>query len=108
MKAFIVDRYGRGGNNVRVGDMPVSEVGEHDALDSKIRDGESKLVLPYRLPIVLGNDVGVVRSTQDISNPATRSASRIDAANPLRMYCFHSGPMSRRTNVPRPGFAVKW
>ncbi|WIX92363.1 NADP-dependent oxidoreductase [Amycolatopsis sp. DG1A-15b] len=72
MKAVIVDRYGRGGSNVRVGDMPVPEVGEHDvlvrihaagvnALDSKIRDGEFKLILPYRLPLILGNDVaGVV------------------------------------------------
>ena len=30
-------------------------------LDSKIRDGEFKLILPYRLPLILGNDVaGVV------------------------------------------------
>lgn len=30
-------------------------------LDAKIRDGEFKLILPYRLPLVLGNDVaGVV------------------------------------------------
>ena len=30
-------------------------------LDSKIRDGEFKLILPYRLPLVLGHDVaGVV------------------------------------------------
>ena len=30
-------------------------------LDTKIRDGEFKLILPYRLPLVLGNDVaGVV------------------------------------------------
>jgi len=30
-------------------------------LDSKIRDGEFKLLLPYRLPLILGNDVaGVV------------------------------------------------
>ena len=72
MKAFIVDRYGNGGGNLRSGDVPEPEVGEHDvlvqvraagvnALDSKIRDGEFKLVLPYRLPFVLGNDVaGVV------------------------------------------------
>ena len=71
MKAFIVDRYGRGGI-LRAGEMPEPEVGEHDvlvqvhaagvnALDAKIRDGEFKLVLPYRLPLVLGNDVaGVV------------------------------------------------
>ena len=33
-------------------------------LDSKIRDGEFKLILPYRLPIVLGHDVaGVVIKT---------------------------------------------
>ena len=30
-------------------------------LDSKIRNGEFKLLLPYRLPLILGNDVaGVV------------------------------------------------
>src|SRR5204863_2283919 len=30
-------------------------------LDSKIRDGEFKLILPYRLPLILGNDVaGIV------------------------------------------------
>ncbi len=71
MKAFIVDRYGRGGT-LRAGDMPEPDVGEHDvlvqihaagvnALDAKIRDGEFKFILPYRRPFVLGNDVaGVV------------------------------------------------
>jgi NADPH:quinone reductase-like Zn-dependent oxidoreductase len=72
MKAFIVDRYGSSGDNLRAGDMPEPEVREHDvlveihaagvnALDSKIRAGEFKLILPYRLPFILGNDVaGVV------------------------------------------------
>jgi NADPH:quinone reductase-like Zn-dependent oxidoreductase len=72
MKAFIVDRYGSGGGTLRAGDMPEPEVREHDvlvqvhaagvnALDSKIRDGEFKLILPYRPPFTLGNDVaGVV------------------------------------------------
>ncbi len=71
MKAFILDRYGRGGT-LRAGELPEPEVREHDvlvqihaagvnALDSKIRDGEFKLILPYRPPFVLGNDVaGVV------------------------------------------------
>lgn len=71
MKAFIVDGYGRGGT-LRAGEMPEPEMREHDvlvqvhaagvnALDSKIRDGEFKLILPYRPPFVLGNDVaGVV------------------------------------------------
>lgn len=71
MKAFVVDRYGRR-NGVRAGDMPVPELREDDVLiqiyaagvnplDSKIRDGEFKLILPYRLPLILGNDVaGIV------------------------------------------------
>ena len=69
MKAFVVDRYGNGAG---IREMPVPEVGDDDVLveihaasvnllDSKIRDGEFKLILPYRLPLILGNDVaGVV------------------------------------------------
>src|SRR5204863_3556320 len=57
---------------VRLGEMPEPEVRDDDVLvqvhaaslnqlDSKIRDGEFKLILPYRLPLILGNDVaGVV------------------------------------------------
>src|SRR6185437_5479778 len=57
---------------LRLGEMPEPEVRDHDVLvaihaaslnqlDAKIRDGEFKLILPYRLPMVLGNDVaGVV------------------------------------------------
>jgi len=71
MKAFIVDRYGKKGG-VRIGEMPDPEVRENDVLvqvhaaavnllDSKIRNGEFRLILPYRLPLILGNDVaGVV------------------------------------------------
>ena len=71
MKAFILDRYGKT-VALRMGDMPEPEVGEDDVLvqvhaasvnvlDSKIRNGEFKFLLPYRLPLVLGNDVaGVV------------------------------------------------
>jgi NADPH:quinone reductase-like Zn-dependent oxidoreductase len=71
MKAFIVDRYGKKERG-RIGEMPDPEVRENDVLvqvhaaavnllDSKIRNGEFKLILPYRLPLILGNDVaGVV------------------------------------------------
>jgi NADPH:quinone reductase-like Zn-dependent oxidoreductase len=72
MKAFVVDRYGRSADTLRAAEMPEPEVGERDVLvqvhaagvnllDAKIRNGEFKLFLPYRLPFVLGNDVaGVV------------------------------------------------
>ncbi len=71
MKAFIVDRYKKKGA-LRFGEMPEPELRDDDVLvqihaaglnllDSKIRDGEFKLILPYRLPLILGNDVaGVV------------------------------------------------
>ena len=74
MKAFIVDRYGKN-NGVRLGEMPEPELRDSDVLvrvhaagvnllDSKIRDGEFKLILPYRPPFVLGHDVaGTVVST---------------------------------------------
>jgi len=71
MKAFILDRYGSA-DHVRAGDTPDPELREDDVLvqvhaagvnllDSKIRNGEFKRILPYRLPLILGHDVaGVV------------------------------------------------
>ena len=71
MKAFILDRYGSA-DRVRAGDVPDPELREDDVLvqihaagvnllDSKIRTGEFKLILRYRLPLILGHDVaGVV------------------------------------------------
>ncbi|KAB0569096.1 NADP-dependent oxidoreductase [Pseudomonas palleroniana] len=70
MKAFLIDRYGK--NTGRLGEMPSPIVGAHDVLievhassvnvlDAKIRQGDFKLILPYSLPLVLGNDLaGVV------------------------------------------------
>ena len=71
MKAYILDAYGKG-NQLRLGEMPDPMVGPDDVLvdihaaglnviDSKIRNGEFKLILPYKLPFVLGADfAGVV------------------------------------------------
>jgi alcohol dehydrogenase len=71
MKAFILDRYGSN-DGVRAGELPDPELHDDDVMvqiyaasvnpvDLKIRDGKLKLVLPYRLPFVLGNDLaGVV------------------------------------------------
>jgi NADPH:quinone reductase-like Zn-dependent oxidoreductase len=71
VKAFIVDHYG-GADRVRFGETPDPQVGENDVLvqihaagvnplDSKTRNGEFKQILPYRLPLILGNEAaGVV------------------------------------------------
>jgi len=71
MKAFVVDRY-RKQAALRLTDVPTPELHEDEVLvevhaagvnllDAKIRSGEFKLILPYRLPLILGHDVaGVV------------------------------------------------
>jgi NADPH:quinone reductase-like Zn-dependent oxidoreductase len=71
MKAFVLDRYQKQAA-LRLADMPAPEPHEDEVLvevhaagvnvlDAKIRSGEFKLILPYRLPLVLGHDVaGVV------------------------------------------------
>ena len=94
MKAFILDRYEKN-SGLRIGEMPEPEVGEGDVLvqvhaasvnvlDSKIRNGEFKLLLPYRLPLVLGNDVAgvVVRVGSGVRRfkPGDEVYARPDAA----------------------------
>ncbi len=71
MKAFAIDRY-KSKTGGRIVDMAQPEVRDNDVLvqihaagvnllDAKIADGEFKIFLPYRFPLVLGNDVaGVV------------------------------------------------
>jgi len=74
MKAFVLERYGKK-RALRSTEMPTPELRDDEVLvevhaagvnllDAKIRDGEFKLILPYRLPLVLGHDVaGVVVKT---------------------------------------------
>jgi NADPH:quinone reductase-like Zn-dependent oxidoreductase len=67
MKAFAVGRYGSK-DGVQMRQMPEPGIGERDVLvavraagvnglDAKIRDGEFRRILPYRVPFVLGNDL---------------------------------------------------
>ncbi len=71
MKAFVVSKYGKA-NSVEAVELPEPEMGDGDVLvevhaasvnplDLKIRNGELKPPLPYKLPLVLGNDLaGIV------------------------------------------------
>jgi NADPH:quinone reductase-like Zn-dependent oxidoreductase len=71
MRAFTIDRY-KSKDGGRFVDTPQPTVGDEDVLvqvhaagvnllDAKISSGEFKLMLPYRFPLILGNDVaGVV------------------------------------------------
>jgi NADPH:quinone reductase-like Zn-dependent oxidoreductase len=69
MRAYVLDSYK---GPLRLADVPDPEVGPYDVLvricaagvnplDAKIRDGAFTLLLPYRLPLVMGHDLaGVV------------------------------------------------
>jgi NADPH:quinone reductase-like Zn-dependent oxidoreductase len=71
VKAFIVKRYGKK-EKLQLAEIAVPVIKENDVLveihsagvdqlDSKIRKGEFKLILPYKVPFTLGHDVaGVV------------------------------------------------
>ena len=65
MRAFILSKYSTA---LREADMPEPVVGDRDVLariqaaglnqlDEKIRAGEFKQILPYRLPVILGHDL---------------------------------------------------
>ena len=67
MKAFVVDRYGKN-RALRLDTVPSPVAGPNDVLvkvhaaainllDSKVRDGEFKLLLPYKPPFIAGHDV---------------------------------------------------
>ncbi|HCF3279244.1 NADP-dependent oxidoreductase [Pseudomonas aeruginosa] len=67
MKAFTIDRYGKKEVG-RITEVPEPELRDDDVLiqihaasvnllDVKIRNGEFKPILPYRMPLVLGHDV---------------------------------------------------
>lgn len=70
MKAFVINKYSKKGE-LKLADVVIPEVKEHDVLvevhasglnllDSKIKSGEFKLILPYKLPLILGHDVAGV------------------------------------------------
>jgi NADPH:quinone reductase-like Zn-dependent oxidoreductase len=67
MKAQVLRRYGKK-SALQLADLPTPDLRDDEVLvqvhaagvnqlDTKIRDGAFKLILPYRLPVVLGHDV---------------------------------------------------
>ncbi|WP_026568584.1 NADP-dependent oxidoreductase [Bacillus sp. UNC41MFS5] len=70
MRAMVIDMYGK--VPMRLAEMPTPEIDEYEVLaeihaasinpvDFKIRDGKVKLLVKYKMPLILGNDFsGVV------------------------------------------------
>ncbi|MGE8054667.1 NADP-dependent oxidoreductase [Bacillus mycoides] len=65
MRAMVIDKYGK--VPMRMIEMPTPEINEYEVLaeihtasinpiDFKIRDGKVKLLLKYKMPLILGND----------------------------------------------------
>lgn len=70
MKAFTINRYSKKGK-LQLAEIPEPVMRDNDVLvqvhaasvnllDSKLKGGEFKLILPYKLPLVLGHDVAGV------------------------------------------------
>jgi NADPH:quinone reductase-like Zn-dependent oxidoreductase len=113
MKAFAVGRYGSK-DGVQMREMPEPGIGQHDVLvavraasvnllDAKIRDGEFKRILPYRVPFVLGNDLAgrVVRV-----GPAVRSFAPGDEVY-ARPGTDNIGTFAELAAVHEDGLALK-
>ena len=91
MKAFFIERYGK--QNGVIGEVPEPAVGAHDVLiqvhaasvnplDSKIRSGAFKLILPYALPLVLGNHLAGVVPRGGAAVTRSKAADEVYARPP--------------------------
>ena len=113
MKAFVLDRYAKK-SALRLADIPVPDLRDDEVLvqvhaagvnqlDSKIRDGDFKLVLPYNLPVVLGHDVAgvVVKSGSAVRQfkPGDEVYARLDD--------FRIGSFAEMVPVKEASLALK-
>lgn len=111
MRAFILSKYKTA---LHEADMPEPVVGDHDVLvrvlaaglnqlDEKIRVGEFKQILPYKLPIILGHDLAgtVIRIGAKVRNfkPGDEVYSRPGTD--------HIGTFAERIAVPEQDLALK-
>ncbi len=92
MKAFVLERYGKK-RALQLAELPEPQLRDDEVLvqvhtagvnllDAKIRDGEFKLILPYRLPLILGHDVAgvVVKAGPQVTQfkPGDEVYARVD------------------------------
>lgn len=80
MKAYIIQKYNKN-KDLMSAEMPEPSMKENEVLvqvhaagvnllDSKIKSGEFKLILPYKFPFILGHDVAglVVKVGAEVKN----------------------------------------
>lgn len=113
MKAHVLDRYGSK-VPLRLAEVADPEVHDDEVLvevhaaavnplDSKLRSGELKLVLPYRAPLVLGHDLAGVVSRVGARVTSFRPGDEVYA----RPSDHHIGTFAERISVPEKDLALK-
>ena len=109
MKAFVLDGYGKK-RALRLAEIPDPELRDDEVLvqvhatgvnllDSKIRDGEFKPILPYRMPLILGHDVAGVRS---MPGPMTSGLEPSPNSFRSRRHRWQPSPRASRWMRPPP------
>lgn len=113
MKAFIVERYSKT-EKLQLRDIPEPDLQDDEVLvqvhaagvnllDSKIKSGEFKIILPYKTPFVLGHDVAgtVVRTGAQVRHfkPGDAVYSRPDD--------FRMGTFAEYVAIKEASLAIK-
>ena len=100
MKAAILEKYDKNGRQLVIRDLPIPEMGKNEVLirvstagvnplDNMIVRGEVKLIVPYPMPLVMGNElVGIVEKV-GASVTRFKIGDRVYGRMPLaRIGCF--------------------
>lgn len=112
MKAYIINKYTKDG--LQLADVPTPRVGDNDVLvevhsaslnllDSKIKKGEFKLLLPYKFPLILGHDVaGTVTQVG-------KNVTRFKVGDEIysRVSDFHIGTFAEYISINENDVALK-
>lgn len=112
MKAFLIERYGKQAGHIA--EVAAPEIGDHDVLvqvhaasvnvlDTKISTGEFKLILPYSLPLIMGNDVAGVVMKVGAAVKRFRAGDEVYARPPQNRI----GAFAERIAVKEDALALK-
>lgn len=113
MKAFTIKKYGKK-EGIQPAEIPVPKVGDEEVLievyasglnllDAKIKSGEFKLLLPYKLPLILGHDVA------GIITQAGKNVKRFKVGDEVysRPSDYHIGTFAEYIAIPEKDVALK-
>ena len=94
MKAVVIDRYNKSDLTVSLREMPTPVCGDNDVLvrvkaagvnplDNRITRGEVKLIVPYAMPLIMGNECSGVVESVGAAVQTFRPGDRVYARLPL-------------------------